>query len=93
MILLDLIDECIMHDFEEKVEKKDACNDGKRLREAEKELFAELSSEQIEKVKVVELLVRSQMEYIHFESQRHLLNLAFRFGMEMQQAFDQEDYE
>ncbi len=92
-ILLDLIDEGLLRDFEEKIEEKDECKEGKRLREAEEELFAELNEEQIKKVKHIELTVRSQMEYIHFESQKYLLNYAFRLGMEMQKAFDKDDYE
>ena len=93
MILLDLIDQCLLSDFEDKIEEKDECRDGERLRKAEEELFAELNNKQIEKVKHIELTVRSQMEYIHFESQKYLLNYAFRLGMEMQKAFDKDDYE
>lgn len=92
-ILLDLIYECILRDYAEEVEEKDECDDGKRLRKAEEELFAELNEEQIEKVKYLELVVRSQIEYVHFETQKYLLNYAFRLGMEMQKAFDKDDYE
>lgn len=92
-LLLDLIDECFLHDLEEKIEEKDECNFGKKLREAEEELFAELTEEQIKKVKHLEWELDSKLDYIHFESQKYLLSYAFRLGMEMQKAFDKDDYE
>lgn len=93
MILLDLIDKCLLFDLAKKLEEKDECGFNKKLREAEEELFAELNEEQIKKVKRLKSTVRSQMDYIHFESQKYLLNYAFRLGMEMQKAFDKDDYE
>ena len=90
--LLDLIDQCLLFDFEEKVEEKDECHFGEGLRKAEEELFAELTEEQIKKVKHLEWALDSKLDYIHFESQKYLLNYAFRLGMEMQKAFDKDDY-
>lgn len=91
--LIDLIYQSLLFDLKDKIEEKDECRDGEKLRKAEEELFAELNDKQIEKVKHLELCVRSQIEYIHFESQKYLLNYAFRLGMEMQKAFDKDDYE
>lgn len=93
MTLLDLIDQCILQDYEENVKEKDEYGDAKRIREAEEELFSELENESIEKIKLLEIAIRNQMENIYTESQKYLLNYAFRLGMEMQKAFDQEDYE
>lgn len=92
-ILLDLIDECFLREFEKATEEKDECRYAKRLNEKEEALFAELTEHQIEKVKQLENAVRNQMDYIRFESQKYLLNYAFRLGMDMQKAFDQDDYE
>lgn len=92
-ILLDLIDEGLLFDLAKKVEEKDECRFGKILRKDEEELFAELNEEQINKVKQLEITVRNQEEYINFELQKYLLNYAFRLGMEMQEAFDKDDYE
>lgn len=88
LTILDLVDQCFLRDFENEVEEKDECNFGKRLQRKKEEIFAELNEEQIEKIKQLEITIRNQMEYIHFQSQKYLLNYAFRLGMEMQKAFD-----
>ena len=92
-LLIDLIDESFLHEYEKMLEKKDECGYSKMLREGEQELFSELTEEQIKKVKNLQWTLYLKMDDIHFESQKYLLNYAFRLGMEMQKAFDQEDYE
>lgn len=92
-ILLDLIDECFLREFEKKVAEKDECGCAERLRKMEEEPFAELNEEQIQKVKHIEWELDSKLDNIHFESQKYLLNYAFHLGMEMQKAFDKEDFE
>ena len=91
--ILDLFDSYRLFKLHEKVSKNDDCNFTKRVRAEEEALFAELTEEQIEKVKSLELAVRDHEEYISYEMQTYTLNLAFRVGMEMQQAFDKEDNE
>lgn len=93
MTLLDLIEQCLLRNFEKEIYEKDECNFGKNFRKEEKELFTDLPEEQIKKVKHLMHTVKNQMEYIHLESQKYLLNYAFRLGMEMQKAFDKDDYE
>lgn len=92
-LLIDLIDESFLREYEKKIEEKDECGYGKILREAEKELFAELTEEQIKKVKSLQWTLYTKMDDVHFESQKYLLNYAFRLGMEMQKAFDKDDRE
>ena len=57
MTLLDLIDQCILQDYEENVKEKDEYGDAKRIREAEEELFSELENESIEKIKLLEIAI------------------------------------
>lgn len=86
-LLIDLIDGGFLREYEKKVAEKDECGCAERLRKMEEELFAELTEEQIQKVKHIEWELDSKLDNIHFESQKYLLNYAFRLGI------DKEDFE
>ena len=60
--------------------------------EKKEELEALLSEEQKKKLSHFQLALENKIDYAYYEVQIYLTNYAFRLGMQMQRAFDEEDY-
>lgn len=90
--LFDLIEQNKLRALRDRLEKNDECNFGKIVCQAEQELYACLDEENQERVKQLVIAVENKMEYIRYRMQVYLTNYAFRMGMEMQRAFDDEEF-
>lgn len=90
-MLFDLIEECRLRKVYDKAEQDDACGYGQLLRDEENALFADLTEAQQERVKRLEYVVILKYEHIYLEVQTYLTNYAFRMGMNMQRAIDEEE--
>ncbi len=90
--LLDMIEKCELYDLREKLEAKDECNFGEEVNEARKKLCANLNDEQKEQVRLLELAVENRVDEIHYQIEVYLTSYVFRLGMEMQRAFDEDDF-
>ena len=90
---LDMMEKVELADLREKIEEKDECEFGKTARETKEELCAELNEKQKKILDHFELAVENKLDYVYYCVQAHLLNRAFRLGMEMQSALDEEDDE
>ncbi|MDE5548427.1 MAG: hypothetical protein K2J30_05485 [Clostridia bacterium] len=90
--LFDLIEKCELYDLREKLEAKDECKFGEAVNEEREKLFANLNDEQKEQVRLLELAVENRIDEIHYQLEVYLTSYAFRLGMEMQRAFDKDDF-
>lgn len=90
-MLFDLIDQCLLQKVYDKAEQEDACGYGQYLLEEEDKLFADLTEEQRERVRKLEYAVIRKYEHLYYEVQIYLTNYAFRLGMDVQHAIDEEE--
>lgn len=91
--LFDMIEKTRLYDLRDKIEKMDEIGDIERVRKAEETLAATLNDEQKQQLKHLELAIENKMDYLYYEVQVYLTNIAFRMGMEMQRSFDEEDFQ
>lgn len=89
---LDIIERDRLFQLREKVEKKDDYL-GECMKNAKKQLCEGLSQEQVMLVNHFELAVANKYDNEHYYLEQEILNLAFRLGMEMQRAFDEEEFD
>ncbi|MDE5577110.1 MAG: hypothetical protein K2J11_06965 [Oscillospiraceae bacterium] len=91
--LFELIRRVYLYDLRDKIEKKDEYGFGKKFSEKKSELEALLNEEQKKQLSHFQLALENKIDQEYYEVQIFLTNYAFRLGMEMQRAFDAEDFQ
>lgn len=91
--LFELIQRKYLFDLRDEVEKKDEYGFGKRVNEVKGELEALLNAEQKKQLSHFQLALENKIDQEYYVVQVFLTNYAFRLGMEMQRAFDEEDFQ
>ena len=90
--LLDMIEKCELYDLRAELEAKDECKFGEAVNEAREKLCVGLNDEQKELVRLLELAVKNRIEEISYQADVYLTSYVFRLGMELQRAFDEDDF-
>lgn len=91
--LFDLIQKERLFAFREKIEKKDEYGFHKKMLERRVALEASLNDEQKKLLSSFALSLREDIDQILYEEEVFLTSYVFRLGMEMQRAFDAEDFQ
>ena len=92
-MLLGLIEKARLFDLREKIEREDEFDFHKKTLKEREELEATLSAEQKKRLQYFAVALENEMDYIHCEMESYLASFVFRLGMEMQRAFDDEDFQ
>lgn len=90
--LFDLIEKERLYDLREKIEERDEIGFHKKMQEQREALEATLNDEQKKLLSYFALSLENKMDQIHYEVEVYLTGYVFRLGMEMQRAFDEEDF-
>lgn len=93
MIIPDFFNEVYVHlsDFwREKIEKADKCGYIKRENEVKEELNKKLDEETKKIAKRYGITVENRVEQTYYEICLHLFIFAFKAGMDIQKAFDEQ---
>ena len=91
--LFELIQRAHLFDLREEIEERDEYGYGEKFNEEKEELEALLNEEQKKQLAHFQLALENKIDQAYYEVQIFLTNYAFRLGMEMQRAFDKDDFQ
>lgn len=88
---LDILLRDFLYQLREENEKADEYHHVRETKEYKEKLCDGLSEDKKSLVGHFEKMVENKMDFLHYVMDAKLLSRAFRLGMEMQRAFDEDD--
>lgn len=88
--IFDLLNNCLQK-WREELEAKDEYDFGKIMHDDENAIKATLTGKQKELLKFYEVSIHNYLDYVYCEINRKILHFGIQAGMQLQQAFNEQN--